>query len=448
MHYLLRLFRAEIRAILGLIRGHKVECVLLTVPVCVLLAILNPFTEKTIVLAADNVGSSWYAMAQKSEKYLKDLDVKYQIQTSDGTIKNAELLAHPGGQVNAAFLIPGALDPAINKKFYSLGSLDYEPIWIFYNHKKLGRIDTLNDLAKYKIGVGPLKSGRYALTRKLFLLNQVELDNHPHFSSDSLDKQIAGMYSGEIDALIFIGEAFDKNVSKLLHEPDFAIFEFTDIAAYEKNISYLDVVKIPASSIDIINKLPAKDIALIAITTTLAVRKDMHPGLQLALLLSAKEVDRNSQSLFFSKRNEFPAYVDPQIELSPVAKHYYDLGPSAAMRYVPFWTAIFIDRFWVLLVMAFTVLYPLAAYNFGAQRYHRNQVYAHHYSELIAIEKELGVASISKSLLEDLDRRLFRIENALRDDDVIRTDTKAKHFGVLLDVAELRTKVDRLQRDA
>ena len=84
--------------------------------------------------------------------------------------------------------------------------------------------------------------------------------------------QIAGMYSGSIDGLIFIGEAFDKNVSKLLHETDFAIFEFTDITAYEKNISYLDVVKIPASSIDIINKLPAKDISLIAITTTLAVR--------------------------------------------------------------------------------------------------------------------------------------------------------------------------------
>ena len=97
--------------------------------------------------------------------------------------------------------------------------------------------------------------------------------------------------------------------------------------------------------------------------------------------------------------------------------------------------------------MAFTVVYPLAAYNFGAQTYHRNQVYAHHYSELIDIEKELGVASISKSLLQDLDRRLSRIENALRDDVVIRTDTKAKHFGVLLDVAELRTKVDRLQRD-
>jgi hypothetical protein len=330
-------------------------------------------------------------------------------------------------------------------QFYSLGSLDYEPIWIFYNHKKLGRIETLSDLAKHKIGVGPLKSGRYALTRKLFSLNQVELDNHPNFSSDTLANQIAGMNSGKIDGLIFIGEAFDKNVSKLLHEPDFAIFEFTDIAAYEKNISFLDVVKIPASSIDIINKLPAKDVSLIAITTTLAVRKDMHPGLQLALLLAAKEVDRNSQSLFFSKRNEFPAYFDPQIELSPVAKHYYDLGPPAAMRYVPFWSAVFIERFWVLLVAVFAVLYPLIAYNFGAETFRRKLVYANYYDELIKIEKQLSLTLITKDALVDLDNRLAQIENSLRDDDVIRMDSKKTHFRVLLDVIKVRSKLDQLK---
>jgi len=439
------MLRAEIGAIVGLIRAHKIECMLLVVPLCILLAILNPFTEKKIILAADNVGSSWYAMAKKSEKYLQDLGVQYQIQGSEGTIKNAELLADPDGHVNAAFLIPGALDPSINKKFYSLGSLDYEPIWIFYNHKKLGRIETLNDLAKHKIGVGPLKSGRYALTRKLFALNQVELDNHPNFSSDTLTNQIADIKSGKIDGLIFIGEAFDKNVSKLLHEPDFAIFEFTDIAAYEKNISYLDVVKIPASSIDIINKLPAKDISLIAITTTLAVRKDMHPGLQLALLLSAKEVDRNSQSLFFSKRNEFPAYVDPQIELSPVAKNYYDLGPPAAMRYVPFWFAIFIERFWVLLVMVFAVLYPLMAYNFGAETFRRKIVYSKYYDELIKIEKQLNLPMLPKDEFDDLDSRLAQIERALRDDEVISMDSKKTHFRVLLDVIKVRAKIDQLK---
>ena len=164
MSYLLRLLRAEIGAIRRLIRSHKIECVLLTIPICVLLVILNPFTEKKILLAADNAGSSWYAMAKKGEKYLQDLGVQYEIQVSDGTIKNAELLADPDSRVNAAFLIPGALDPSTNKNFYSLGSLDYEPIWIFYNHKKLGHIETLSDLAKHKIGVGPLKSGRYALT--------------------------------------------------------------------------------------------------------------------------------------------------------------------------------------------------------------------------------------------------------------------------------------------
>ena len=171
----------------------------------------------------------------------------------------------------------------------------------------------------------------------------------------------------------------------------------------------------------------------------------MHPGLQLALLLSAKEVDRNSQSLFFSKRNEFPAYVDPQIELSPVAKQYYDLGLPAAMRYVPFWSAVFIERFWVLLVMVFAVLYPLMAYNFGAETFRRNLVYANYYDELIKIEKHLRLPALAQEVFDDLDKRLAQIEQALRDDDVIRMDSKKTHFRVLLDVIKVRAQVDQLK---
>ena len=57
MTYLLRLLRAEIRAIFALSQGHRIECVLLIVPLIVLLVILNLFTDKKIILAAANEGS-------------------------------------------------------------------------------------------------------------------------------------------------------------------------------------------------------------------------------------------------------------------------------------------------------------------------------------------------------------------------------------------------------
>ena len=444
MNYILRLLRAEIRSIIALISAHKRECLVLLAPLLLLLSIVNPFADRKIVLAADNKGSSWYQMAQSGEKYLNDFGVQLQIQTSDGTLKNAELLADSSSHVNAAFLIPGALTPKQNQEFYSLGSLDYEPIWIFYNKKKLGQIDSLKDLAHYRIGVGPVKSGRYVLTKKLFELNRITIQDNPNFISAPLSQQLESLVGGDIDGLIFIAEAFDKNVSKLMHNPDFAVFEFPDIAAYEKNISFLDAVKIPAGSIDILERLPTKDISLIAITTTLAVRRDMHAGLQLALLMAAKEVERNSQLLFFSKRNEFPAYVDPQIELSPVARHFYDLGPPAVMRYLPFWTAVFIERFWVLLVTIFAVIYPLIAYNFGAQTLRRDLRYAGYYDELIDIDKQLFVNQhvMSGELLRELNDRLISVEKALRAEIVIRNETKHKHFLLLRDAACVRADIN------
>jgi hypothetical protein len=103
---------------------------------------------------------------------------------------------------------------------------------------------------------------------------------------------------------------------------------FPNAIAYQKKFNYLDAVMIPAGSIDIEKKLPARDISLIATTTTLAVRKDLHPALQLALLMSGKQIIQDSSRLFFSKRNEFPAYVDPSIPISPIARNYYNYGPQ------------------------------------------------------------------------------------------------------------------------
>ena len=252
------------------------------------------------------------------------------------------------------------------------------------------------------------------------------------------------MMTGDIDALIFIGEAFDANVVRLLHNPDLSIFELPDIAAYEKNISFLDVVKIPAGSIDILNRLPAKDISLIAITTTLAVRKDMHPGLQLALLMATKEAERNSKLLFFSKRNEFPAYVDPLIELSPVARHYYDLGPPAMTRYLPFWVAVFFDRFWVLLVTLAAVIYPLAAYNFGAQTLRRSLRHADYYHELISIEKQLYSKWFDAGALDGLSQRLETIEMKIQSEEIIKKLSAQGQFWILRDVAIVRGEINRL----
>lgn len=215
--YLYFIIRDELLALKELVLEQKLLVAALLCGLFTLAYLIGHVSTKEIVLAADQKGSSWYQIAENARKYVEKTGFQYSIRTSEGTLKNAELLHDPSSGVNVAFLIPGALDPEMNKNFYSLGSLDYEPIWIFYR-KSIGRLSSLKDLAKYRIGVGPTLSGRYVITERIFSLNNVDIKNNPHFIPNLLQSQLADFKEGKLDAVIFIGQAYDKNVRSLAHD--------------------------------------------------------------------------------------------------------------------------------------------------------------------------------------------------------------------------------------
>jgi TRAP-type uncharacterized transport system substrate-binding protein len=340
-------------------------------------------------------------LADNSRKYVEKTGFKYSIRTSQGTLENAKLLADPASGVNAAFLIPGALDPETNSKFYSLGSIDYEPIWIFYQ-KNIGLLSSLKDLKNYRVGVGPVLSGRYVLTEKIFGLNNVEIKNNPQFIVGLLDQQLSDFKSGKLDAVIFVGQAFDKNVRTLVQDPNVSLYHFDQADAYEKSVSFFRKVVLPAGSFNIAENIPSQALSLIAVNTTLAVRKDTPSNIQLSILMAVKEAERAVENPFFAKRNEFPTYMDSLIELSPTAKRFYDVGPPSLIHYLPFWAATLIDRFSVICLTILAILYPLGFLNVHLRKIRFEINESSLYLELVEINRQLARPDITLKELESL----------------------------------------------
>lgn len=81
----------------------------------------------------------------------------------------------------------------------------------------------------------------------------------------------------------------DPVITRLLREPSVELFELTHAPAYDAQLPFVKVITLPAASIDIAKQIPPKDISLLATTTNLAVSKDMHPVLQVMLLVASKE---------------------------------------------------------------------------------------------------------------------------------------------------------------
>jgi len=440
--YLLLSIKEELLAIKEVVLEQKLLVIILLAGLITLFYLLGHISTKEIILVADQKDSSWYQIAENARKYVEAKGFKYSIRTSNGTVENAMLLKDSNSGVNVAFLIPGALNSELNKSFYSLGSFDYEPIWIFYR-KGLGQLSSLRDLAKYRVGVGPILSGRYVVTEKIFSLNKVEIRNNPNFIPNTLVKQLEDFDSGKLDVLIFIGQAYDPNVRKLANNPILELYDFSEADAYTKNIPFLQKVVVPAGSFDIAERIPNKTTSLIAITTNLAVRKDADPNVQLAILMAIKEAERGTEKIFFAKRNEFPSYIDPLIEISPVAQRFYDYGPPFLLNYFPFWAATLIDRFSVFLLAILAILFPIRELAGNLMKI-RLAIYENdHYAELIAINRQVTSSDLSIEALENILERLKHI-NEKRANQTIKAGKEARYFSFAETIGNLQSKIEKL----
>jgi len=403
---------------------------------------LKPFPFTGISIATSYKGGDWYQFGEGAISLLKERGINLEVVATSGTIENAEELNDPKSKVNAGFVYAAALSKDQQKGLYSLGSISYDPVWIFYRNELANKITTIQDLSKYRVSLPPKKSGSYILTKKLFQTNGIDIDSNPNFVSSSWEDLRANILSDKADIYIFITTMIDPLVEELIHSPNMTLFNFPGALAYQRKFDYLDAVTIPAGSINIEKKLPVRDISLIATTTTLAVRKDLHPSLQLALLMTSKQVIQDSSRLFFSKRNEFPDYFDPSIHISPIARNYYNYGPPKTTEYLPYWLVVFVDRFWFVLIVAFAIIYPLSKLNFHLRRFRFIIRERTHYEMLLNMEKEITGKKLSSEEKEKLLKKLDMInKQALQ--HFVPVGEEADYFLFVNALQLLRNKIER-----
>jgi len=407
-----------------------------------LIVYLDPFPSKKVNIATSAQASDWYIFAETTAALMKERGLNISVETSEGAIDNVNKLNSNEEGVNAAFTYGGALDKGQLGSIYSLGSVSYEPVWIFYRKDKIGKITNIKDFAKFRVDLGPIQSGSYALAKKLFELYKLDVRDDRHFKSHSYSQMITNFTLGNSEAVVIVASYLDPMVQQLLREPGISLFSFDNAKAYEKRVSYLEAVSLPAGSIDLFNTIPKEDTELIATTASLVVRRDMHPDIQLALLMASKDAIRNSPYIFFAKRNEFPAYVDPLIPISPVAQHFYDYGPPHASRFLPYWLAGLVDRAWILLLTTLALFYPLSKLNLHLRKFRFMVKERPHYVELLSMDEQLCHEKLSDEKKKELLMRLDHINKKAIEAGVPVGD-EADYFEFLNSIFLLRVKIEK-----
>jgi hypothetical protein len=93
---------------------------------------VEPAPPRKITIGTGDPSGAYYAFAQRYREILAREGITLEIRSTAGSVENIKLLEAKEGEVDIAFVQGGIGDPAAQPELRSLGSLYFEPLWVFY----------------------------------------------------------------------------------------------------------------------------------------------------------------------------------------------------------------------------------------------------------------------------------------------------------------------------
>ena len=346
---------------------------------------VGPSPPRTISMATGSPGGAYFKYGQHYKKFLKKNRVELNLRITSGSLENLRLLEKNTGGVDVAFIQGGTGESSNSDNIISLGSLYYEPLWVFLGPKI--KPNHIADMKGLRIAVGGELNGTKLLSTQLLELNGITEKNTqlisqgPEISADMF-------LNNDVDVAFFVSTHRAPYITKLLLSESVSLFEFDRAEAYKIRYQFLNVVTLPRGVINFEADIPSRDIKLLAPTAQLTARADLHPALIDLLLKAARAGHMAGGGL--EKQGEFPSprYLD--FELSEDAERFYTSRPPFFQRYFPFWVATFLSRMKIMVLPFIILMLPLVKIMPWIYRWRMRARIYRWYSDLEEVSSEIS----------------------------------------------------------
>lgn len=393
----------------------------------------GPLPPRRLVVSAGREDGVYYQYALAYQRILAAQGFKLDVEPGPGSLDTLRRLV--AGQVDAGF-VQGGTGRSHAAGVTALGSLFYEPLWIF--HRKDVRASYLSDLRGQRLAIGEDGSGTQALTGRLLSDNNVTADNTRLLRLGGAAAERA-LTSGEVDAAFFVISPRADVIHRLLADRAIELMSVRRHRAYSGRHQFVASLHIGEGMLDIARNIPREDKTLVGVTATLAVRSDIHPDHVRLLLNAVRQVHHDGGLL--ERPGQFPSDANLELPLNDQARRYLASGPSWLERTFPFWVAGLLDRLVLVVLPVMTLLFPL----FGLvlplmDRRHRRRI-ARRYEALreSAIRGESSSPTAVQGEIESL--------RALRSEVVEETGVPVMYFGEIFHLTmHIDLAIERLER--
>lgn len=418
----------------------------------VLLAViwlLNPGPPGRIVVATGGAGGLNHEMAERYKPVLARYGVDLVLRPEIEGIATLNAITAAKSGVDAGFL-KGGLVGGLQGRYASaddqvrhtsetaalrsVGRLFYEPLWVFYRGPE--QVSSLKEFKGKRILVGAMNSGSRRVVMQLLKANGIDDRNSRLVDQDLSDDGSALRDNGNADVAFVLLPAETPKVQKLLRHSGVLLMDFSAEAdAYANRFPFLSKIVMHRNAVEFEPEIPSADITLLATSSALVIRKDLHPAL-ISLLAKAvvhsprPGIDKRGEPILFHRASVFPSIEDPEFSVPDDVRNMFKSGempfllrvfaPLAKSAHLPFWLVAFVhqhgSKVLLLAIPLLSVMIPLVRlaptlYNWTIR--HRIRVLYRHLKE---IERSAAIHQDPATLaqmLEELDR-IDRVAQRIR----------------------------------
>jgi TRAP transporter TAXI family solute receptor len=307
---------------------------------------------KIIRIATGAKNGAYYAFAQQYALLLASDGIVLEVVPTAGSVENFDLLKK--GKVSLALVQGGSATDDDKERLQSLGSLFFEPVWVFTRTQK--PIKRFSELKGNRVAVGAAGSGTYLLTMQLLSAAGITESNATLVRGDSA-QAIVSLSQGTIGAAFFVASPSAPLIRGLVEEPRFQLLNFDRAPAYGRLFPFLTPVTLAEGVLNLERNVPSRDTTLVAVSANLAARRDLNASLIPALLDAITRVHQPAGVL--ERKRQFPSIDFIDLPLNEDARRYITNGPSFLFRWLPYGWAVLLDRLKILVLPFLALLIPL-----------------------------------------------------------------------------------------
>ena len=346
---------------------------------------VQPAPPDTIVMTTGMEDRTYARWGERYKEILARSGVHLALRSSSGSLENFLRLKNRSLTFDVGFVQGGMSSSTEAPGLLSLGSISYNPLWVFYRGDET--IDDFSHLKGKKIAIGTEGTGLKKFSVDLLKASRA-LDPSTVLVELTDETASTALKKGKIDVAITIGTEDNKFVRDLLHAPGVKLMSISQAEAYTRLFPALSHVVLPMGIANLEKRIPPVDIHLLSPTTNLVVRNTMHPALMYVLLDAAAEIHVGPS--WVHKAGEFPAPKVQDFPLSDQAERFYKTGRPFLLDYLPFWAAVFLDRFIKIGIPVVVVLFSCLRIMPWLYSWRNRSKLHRWYGELRSLEREVS----------------------------------------------------------